>query len=425
MKNYEYALSITSQFYFCGIPFRLDTKPKCALNCLYCFAMARGGRRTYQPLLANVPSIYKRLSETFAEVPKIGSINSELLSRRVPVHFGGMSEPFSDEQSTKVSLQLLRILNDFHYPIVLSTKNSHELMKDETLNELKKLQHLVVQISIMTSNETLANIIEPNVPPTTHRLKTVRILRDEGIDVIVRLQPLLINLLDEMEHELIPMIGAAGSRHVVVEFLKLPIEKNVSLFREMCQKTNTDYYELYHRNKASRIGREWLLPNDFRWQKLQPIIAAIHMQEMTYGAADYGLYHLGDTDCCCGIDDVHGFGNWFSGNISNVLRQRQSDHIYFDDLCKHWFPVKSIKRYMNSKCRLESDNTTLGLLKSKWNRPGTTNAPDSYLGVKWKGDYDNSGNAVYVIKKEPKNARRYRRGKAKSRTGTAKTRRAF
>jgi len=40
--DYKYAMSVTSQFYFCGVPFRLDTSPKCLMNCAYCFAMAKG-----------------------------------------------------------------------------------------------------------------------------------------------------------------------------------------------------------------------------------------------------------------------------------------------------------------------------------------------------------------------------------------------
>ena len=58
--KYNYSLSLTSQFYFCGIPYRLDTKPKCELNCSYCFAMSRGGRRTETSLIAD-PNFLERL----------------------------------------------------------------------------------------------------------------------------------------------------------------------------------------------------------------------------------------------------------------------------------------------------------------------------------------------------------------------------
>lgn len=37
-KIYGSPISLTSQFYFCGVPLRLDTYSGCSHNCLYCFA---------------------------------------------------------------------------------------------------------------------------------------------------------------------------------------------------------------------------------------------------------------------------------------------------------------------------------------------------------------------------------------------------
>lgn len=68
----KYKLSLTSQFYFCGIPFRLDVKPKCETNCLYCFIMARGGRRTNRFLIADTNAL-KRLFDK-VDKNKIDSI---------------------------------------------------------------------------------------------------------------------------------------------------------------------------------------------------------------------------------------------------------------------------------------------------------------------------------------------------------------
>lgn len=42
-KEYTNSLSLTSQFSFCGLPFRLDTYSGCSFSCAYCFARIRGG----------------------------------------------------------------------------------------------------------------------------------------------------------------------------------------------------------------------------------------------------------------------------------------------------------------------------------------------------------------------------------------------
>src|SRR5438105_6619983 len=50
--NYRYGLALTSQFYFCGLPLKLDTYSKCSFKCSYCFAHARGGAHREAPVSA-------------------------------------------------------------------------------------------------------------------------------------------------------------------------------------------------------------------------------------------------------------------------------------------------------------------------------------------------------------------------------------
>lgn len=396
METYRYALSITSQFYFCGIPFRLDVAPKCALNCLYCFAQSRGGRRTSNnKLIANSTQISRKIEQAMLKETSKIDVNGEMLKHKVPIHFGGISDPFSNIDISRTAKELLNTIVEYDYPVVISTKNTQELMKDDTIKILKKIKHLALQISITTSNEMAAKIIEPNVPSPIEWIKCLKMLSEKGIHTIVRLQPLFVPWIDEIIEDLIPMLGSVGCKHIIVEYLKLPVERNTSYINNMFNAIGWNGYEFYKRNNALRVGREWILPTDYKWKNLQPIIDTIHQHGMTYGAGDYGLNHLGDADCCCGIDKLDGFSNWFKGNFSNVIRQSHSNHIRFDEVTKRWFPMKSIAMFMNSNCRLLDGNTVLDYMKVKWNTPGTPNAPDSFLGVSWEGEYDRKGNCVY------------------------------
>lgn len=397
METYRYALSITSQFYFCGIPFRLDVAPKCALNCLYCFAKSRGGRRTSNnKLIANSTQVSRKIERAMLKETSKLDVNGEMLKHKVPIHFGGISDPFSNIDISRTAKELLNTIVEYDYPVVISTKNTQELMKDDTIKILKKIKHLAIQISITTSNEMAAKIIEPNVPSPIERIKCLKMLSEKGIHTIVRLQPLFVPWIDEIIEDLIPMLGSVGCKHIIVEYLKLPVERNISYINNMFNAIGWNGYEFYKRNNALRVGREWILPTDYKWKNLQPIINSIHQYGMTYGAGDYGLNHLGDADCCCGIDKLDGFSNWFKGNFSNVIRQSHSNYIRFDEVTKRWFPMKSIAMFMNSNCRLLDGNTVLDYMKVKWNTPGTPNAPDSFLGVSWEGEYDGKGNCVYV-----------------------------
>lgn len=397
-SKYRYALSLTSQFYFCGVPLRLDTAPKCTLNCLYCFAMARGGRRTSRTLIASADSIHSKLVKSLETSEKQNDIIGDMLARRMPIHFGGISDPFCNGLIASVSMEILNYLGEYDYPVVVSTKNTRLLRSDAAMKALTKMRHLAVQVSFSCLDPRIADVIEPRVPCPSERLRWLRELSHEGVHVIARLQPLIPSLEAHAAEDLIPELAAAGCEHVVVEHLKLPVEKKISLIKDMFESIHWNGYDFYQQNGAHLVGREWILPRELMWERLQALVSSIHLHGMTYGSADYGLYHMGDTDCCCGIDNLEGFDNWFKGNLSYVIRHAQSSDLTFSGVEHNWFPRGSIRMYVNSNCRLSAGNNVLSYLRQKWNSPGSANAPDSYLGISWHGSVGAEGDHVYTKK---------------------------
>ena len=395
MRNYDYSISLTSQFYFCGVPFRLDTSPKCSINCLYCFAMTRGGRRTSRSLIADPEQLRRKLDRLGVAAEHPSDITGQLLVKKVPIHFGGMSDPFSTSSTTRVSREMLGILADNQVPTIISTKNTDALTDDQTLKILERMHNVVIQISISSASKRSTALIEPNAPTAAKRLGAISTLSSLGKHVIVRLQPLIPWLMKENEHELIPQLASSGAKHVIVEFLKLPVEKVISHMTAFFRATSWNGYEFYGAAGSRLVGREWLLPTEYKWEALQPIIGAIRSCGMTYGAADYGLNHLGDTACCCGVDGIDGFENWFHGNLSNVIRLASVGYLTVCELKKYWYPEGTITRVMNSNSRIDNQHGIRDYLIEKWNSPGTINAPNEYLGISWEGDYDGEGNCVY------------------------------
>ena len=370
--------------------------PKCTLNCVYCFAMSRGGRRTSRKLIANPDSIAHKLSRSLDDNVAKKDVIEEMLSRQLPIHFGGISDPFSNASVSAVTRQMLVHLSNYDYPVVISTKNTDLLLEYETIKIITEMNNIAIQVSFTSLDVEKTHLVEPLVPSTMARLRCVDELSKEGIHVIARLQPLFPSFESEVAEDLIPRLGSSGCKHVAVEYLKLPVEKNLSLIKSMFDVMNCDWYDFYHQNGARLVGREWVLPNEFKWERLQPLIKRIREYGMTYGSADYGLNHMGDTDCCCGIDGLPGFNNWFKGNFSNIIRHTDSQELTFDLVEDNWFPRGSVKMYMNSNCRLDGNNDIVSYLLHKWNSPGTANAPDSFLGISWYGDRDAMGNCIYV-----------------------------
>jgi DNA repair photolyase len=348
--------------------------------------------------MVKVSSIERKMQRSLDMLEPTSDVIGEMLNRRMPIHFGGISDPFSNKAVAAKSIKLLQLLKKHNYPVVLSTKNTNLLVRDETIQILKGFKFLLVQISLSTHNSNLAKLIEPAAPSPQKRIEGLKILSNEGISTSVRLQPLLYPWINQIVKHLLPQLRESGCKHVTVEYLKLPVEKNISKIEKLFRILSWDGYDFYRKKGAILVGREWILPAKFKWAHLQTIVASIHQHKMTYGSGDYHLNHLGDTPCCCGLYNQQGFNNWFKGNFGYTIKQSPPGEIRFDKIIKYWFPSGNISTYINSNCRLVGGNTILDYLQHKWNKPGTANAPDTYLGVTWTGEKDSRGNCIYCKK---------------------------
>lgn len=382
----RYFLAPTSQFYFCGIPFRLDVSRQCTFNCQYCFSSLRRGDRNLSQTYFEIKTLEKRLNN-----PSSSSVVSELISNRMPIHFGGMSDPFSTEQSTDCSRKILKALNDHLYPVVISTKNPYALLDTDRLRG----ETNIVQVSFSVYNPSLARILEPNAPLPDDRIKVMVDLKSRGYTICARLQPYIPQFKDDVIFELLPRLVEAGVEHLVLEHLKIPIEQSSrnALF-QILRRLGIRQDDFFKYGKTY-IGREISICADEKYDSIQFIKEICVANGITFGAGDYGFYHFSTTNCCCGIDKYVNFDNWFRGNFTNVIKE-SSGVITKDALDKYEYPNGSIRMYINSHSRQQNNSVKIkDFLLRKWNQPGTTNSLDSYYGVKALEEIDSEGYTIY------------------------------
>ncbi len=360
--------------------------------------MARGGRRTENAQLLNVRSLVKLFEKAFQN-DESKNINTSFLKNRIPLHLGGVSDPLSDATSIETSLEVLHVLSRYQYPVVFSTKLPNVLVRDDFLKALEKIKdYLIIQVSFTGCDYRIYEKIEPNIPSYKSRLNSVGFLINEGYTVFIRLQPILPNYTDFVVGEILPTIGELRVKHISMEFLKLPVEKSSSAFSYFLHATGFDYYEHYKKRGAILVGREWILPNRYKWDLLQPLIWEAHRWNISVGCAEYGLYHFSDSNCCCGLDLVPTFSSWFKTNFSYVIKNcRTLNQITFDYIESSLIPEGNVDIILNSNCRNKSCKNLRDYLRIKWNSPGTVNAPDSYLGVVCTYERDSMCNYIYVF----------------------------
>jgi len=394
-SSYRYYLALTSQFPFCGIPFRLDAYSTCQFGCRYCFAAARGGAGGTLRMKVADPALLRRRLERLSNKGPQGVLD-EMLDFRVPIHFGGMSDPFMPMETEKqITLTLLQILAEHRYPTIISTKG--DLVERDEYVRILQLGKFAVQFSFSSLSDKFSSTLEPGTPSPSARLRALRTLSEAGVTTAIRIQPYLPKRETDA-YELMYVAAAAGARHVSVEHLKLPIERHWSNRERMNAAVGFDLEDFYRRRAAQRIGREWILPALERLPAITLLRAHCKRLGMSFGAADNDFLHWSDGLVCCSGADLLGMGNGLQFNFTTAVRRGiASRTIKFDSIRAEWRPMRSISEFVNSHSRRRCGETVETYIRDRWN--GATNGPSpmSYFGVSRSEEKDSNGFQIYSL----------------------------
>jgi len=381
-------ISITSQFPFCGLPLRLDTYGGCAFSCFYCFARYRAeatfGRDNIRPADPETVRRIFRLAIDLERFPR--GIVAQCLRRRMPIHFGGMSDGFQPAESKyRVTEGTLKILARYHYPTVISTKGA---LIAETLytDLLRAIGPVVVQFSFSTTRDDTARKVEPFATAPSSLLRTMEVLSKRGIIVTCRWQPFIPGL-SEGPQEFISRAVSAGARHIALEHLKVPVERSHYLWQRLVEAVGKDLCQEYIRLGARKDGREYVLPAE---EKLHTVLQAARVARsmgVSFGSADNEFQYLSDGACCCsGVDQFPGFENWFKHQIGHALRKCRGKKITYESIAGEWTPRGPIDRYVNPDSRLSArlgrEASVRDHVRAKWDSLTSPGSPGSFYGVK-------------------------------------------
>jgi DNA repair photolyase len=294
-------IDLTEQFYFCSMPLRLDTYLGCGFNCTYCFAKAHEyighlGKvgRGIEP--ADPHQVFEHLR--YCEGRKgTRDIQRECLAHGIPLHWGGMSEPFQPaEKKYQISRQVMERLNWYAYPTVISTKSP--MIATEPYLSLLKGGRYIVQMSIITQDREFARRVDYQAPNPDVRLRAVAALGEAGIPVVGRIQPVIPGTVVEYGlPEFIYALGRLGMYHVSVEGLKLNVKSPV--IREIPGLGG---------HFRRRQGFELFMTPARKWRYIKPALQAARQAGISCGVADNELRDLGTDNCCIG--DSPGWPRW-------------------------------------------------------------------------------------------------------------------
>lgn len=198
----------------CPLPLKIEPYQGCAGGCAYC---SRSGLRSPGKPTGPQANSYRYIEKFFFQDKR--RMERSLIDRRCPVQIGVNSDPLQPiERTHKVTLRVLRILQDREFPSILTSKYPNQLAEPEYLRTLDGLP-LVVQCSISTADEDLLSRLEPGAPSLSERMEALKLLHEAGAHVILRLWPFS-DLAGDLD-SLLASAKDAGVKTVLANFLKI------------------------------------------------------------------------------------------------------------------------------------------------------------------------------------------------------------
>ena len=306
---YSLPVMMTQQFRFCPNPFRVDLYKGCDFGCLYCFANSNQSAGHDGFAVAKIKTIEDLFKKAFESTEKSSeNINVELLRHRVPLHCGGMSDPFQTrEWHLHLTKQLIELSNKYEYPISFSTKTAS--LPEEYFQLLNPKLH-AFQVSIMGWDEEYIKKYETNTPTAQERLAFVKKLRDKGFWCSIRIQP-CIDI--EQAKKLVIAAGNIPS-YITVEHLKIPNDNAEvkALFREEYQ--GSKFY------KPTNNMRNIEMYPTVKMENIRILKEIANSNGVLIGVGDNDLHHLSQSRCCCGIDLAgEAFQNYLKYNLTYMI----------------------------------------------------------------------------------------------------------
>tara|TARA_R100001530_G_scaffold903_2_gene1570 strand:- start:421 stop:1497 length:1077 start_codon:yes stop_codon:yes gene_type:complete len=305
-EKYRYPIALTQQFRFCGNSFRVDTYKGCDFGCKYCFANT-GFRELLEKtwLVSDIDIIKDYFKKAFSsKYTDSKNLTVELLNRKVPLHLGGMSDPFQDrEWKEGVTKQFLEITKEYNYPVMISTKTGH--IPDEYFDILDPEIH-AFQVSLIGYDDDYVNDFEKYRYSPQERIEFIKKLKSKGFWVSLRIQPLI------SVDQAIKLIKALEGHidYVTVEHLKM-----YTTFKDRLAKYVVKYLG-QDAGLFKMADTSFKLP---RYKMKENIEKIKKSTDIKIGCGDNEFHEMSDSLNCCGLDTINdNFSNWLKYNSQYI-----------------------------------------------------------------------------------------------------------
>lgn len=189
----------------CYYPTRLDTYGcGCQHDCKYCYAKS----------LLNFRNLWDAQNPSVADIKKIENKIKKIPQGTI-LRLGGMTDCFQPiEKTYRVTYETIKLLNKYKIGYLIVTK-SHLVGDDEYIKIYdKNLCHIQITTTCL-DDELYKKLDYEKASLPSQRIEAIKKLQDYGIDVAIRLSPLIEEYIDFNK------LNSLGINKAIVEFLRV------------------------------------------------------------------------------------------------------------------------------------------------------------------------------------------------------------
>ncbi|RPI65197.1 MAG: PA0069 family radical SAM protein [Ignavibacteriales bacterium] len=202
-----------------GFDYSFNPYRGCEHGCIYCYA-----RPTHEYLGFSSGVDFETKIMVKPDAAKL--LETEFKKKNYKpdvIIFSGNTDCYQPvEKKLKLTRDALKTCLKFGNPASIITKNALIQRDVDILKEMAELELVSVTFSVTTLDKELARKMEPRASSPDMRLKTVKLLADNGISVGVNLAPIIPGLNDKEIPEILKQASERGATHAGYIVLRLP-----------------------------------------------------------------------------------------------------------------------------------------------------------------------------------------------------------
>lgn len=265
----------------CPSKYSFDPYTGCAHRCIYCYASSYI-RDFFNCRIKK--NLIERVRRDLSRLPK-----------GILISMSNSSDPYPPiENNLCLTRTCIEVFEKHDVRLLIITKS------DIVLRDIDLIERMgaAVTITLTTLNEELARILEPGAPKPSRRIDVLKTLAETGVNVGLRLDPIIPYVNDNDFHEVIREARYIGVKHLVSSTFK-PRHDSWKRILDAFPEIREKLEELYMKNGV-KIGRSMYIPRNIRFRLMEKVAVECREHGIPFATCREGLRELHTSPTCDG-----------------------------------------------------------------------------------------------------------------------------